>query len=52
MNSVKSYCIRVYTHAHARACACARTRTHTGISKSFWTGQLEQELQMVQLSAT
>jgi hypothetical protein len=26
--------------------------TYKGVSKSFWTGCLEQELQMVQLSAT
>jgi len=33
-----------YTHTH--------THTHEGVSKSFWTGRLERELQMVQLSAT
>jgi hypothetical protein len=25
---------------------------YEGVSKSFWTGRLERELQMVQLSAT
>jgi hypothetical protein len=25
---------------------------YEGVSKSFWTGSLERELQMVQLSAT
>jgi hypothetical protein len=29
-----------------------RTLLYEGVSKSFWTGRLEQELQMVQLSAT
>jgi hypothetical protein len=28
------------------------THTHEGVSKSFWTGRLQRELQMVQLSAT
>jgi hypothetical protein len=29
------------------------TKDHTmGVTKSFWTGRLERELQMVQLSAT
>jgi hypothetical protein len=27
-------------------------KTYEGVTKSFWTGHLEQELQMVQLSAT
>jgi hypothetical protein len=29
-----------------------RCEMHEGVSKSFWTGCLERELQMVQLSAT
>jgi hypothetical protein len=37
--------MRIYPiHTHAR--------THEGVSKSFRTGHLEQELQMIQLSAT
>jgi len=29
-----------------------RTSRYEGVFKSFWTGHLQQELQMVQLSAT
>jgi hypothetical protein len=32
--------------------AFVATEKYEGISKSFWTGRLERELQMVQLSAT
>jgi hypothetical protein len=31
---------------------CARRPIYEGVSKSFWTGRLEREQQMVQLSAT
>jgi len=37
----------------ASACHCSHSVwTYKGVSKSFWTGHLEQELQMVQLCAT
>jgi hypothetical protein len=38
--------------SYAHAGAHARTHAHEGVSKSFRTGRLERELQMVQFSAT
>jgi hypothetical protein len=52
--------IMAYVCARARACvyiyilpwALDNSYTYEGVSKSFRTGRLERELQMVQLSAT
>jgi hypothetical protein len=43
-----------YTHVCFCVCVCVCTyaRTYEGVSKSFRTGRLARELQMVQLSAT
>jgi hypothetical protein len=37
---------------HGRHCANSLRIIYEGVSESFWTGRLERELQMVQLSAT
>jgi hypothetical protein len=37
---------------HLDYAQCPKKQTHDGVSKSFRTGRLERELQMVQLSAT
>jgi hypothetical protein len=43
--------------SHHQICCCRESRNirlimYEDVSKSFWTGRLERELQMVQLSVT
>jgi hypothetical protein len=43
---ISLYAVEFFGHCNCEA------SSYEGVSKSFWTGHLEQELQMVQLSAT